>query len=321
MIKYIRDRRFIVGTASISGMIFLTFASFSFFPYIGTNSGTTYSLSSSGYGDLDKTIHYDLNLQIITQPEMSGTIPISGNGMIVFSNDSYVTSNDWQGSIVTHNHFMTLWGSARDDKGHVIYTLLTGKLLNNTQDGSFLRIAGIFIKENQRVHFSNVIKMVGNHLEINKNLHLAANVTTTKSDPITLLSRQSEKVHVAYPYGFTTKVYRLKDNPRGNFDQHGGEVKGAQITSIIMNSDGNIVQSFNGMTNQFGYFQDGFRIPDNFTLGVYVNFIVAERDGVSTNSVLFFHVFPPVDSGGSHISSGGGGDCGGGDCGDGGGGD
>ena len=122
------------------------------------------------------------------------------------------------------------------------------------------------------------------------------NLSTIKKDSkdvikkINLVTRHYGVVEIQYNYRITTKVYDAEKNPTSNFDQNYGFVSGVKIIAKILDSNNNVVKSFEGITDNHGYFSDGFRIPDNFKPGTYKVIVTAQKDGLSDNDELILHV-------------------------------
>jgi hypoxanthine-guanine phosphoribosyltransferase len=63
-----------------------------------------------------------------------------------------------------------------------------------------------------------------------------------------------------------------------------------QVVAVsIYNSQGKVVKSFSGMTDNKGYYYTGFRIPDNFVVGTYSVDVTAQKGSYSdiNNLILF----------------------------------
>lgn len=129
------------------------------------------------------------------------------------------------------------------------------------------------------------------------------NLTKSKENPSTvkkeskdvikklnLITKHYSVVEIQQNYRITMKVYDAEKNPTSNFDQNYGFVSGVKIIAKILDSNSNVVKSFEGVTDNHGYFSDGFRIPDNFKPGTYKVIVTAEKDGLSDSGELILHV-------------------------------
>jgi hypothetical protein len=116
-----------------------------------------------------------------------------------------------------------------------------------------------------------------------------ATISGSNLQKIVLVTRQYGSVYVQYNYVIAAKVFYSYSNPGKTFDQYWGTVQGAKITVNIFNSQGKSVQSFSGLTNSKGYYNAGFRIPDNFVVGKYSVVVTAQKGSYSdiNNLILF----------------------------------
>ena len=101
--------------------------------------------------------------------------------------------------------------------------------------------------------------------------------TNTNLQKIVLVTRQYGSVYIQYNYVISVKVFYAYANPGKTFDQYWGTVQGAKITVNIFNSQGKVVKSFSGLTDNKGYYAAGFRIPDNFVVGKYSVVVTAQK--------------------------------------------
>lgn len=134
-------------------------------------------------------------------------------------------------------------------------------------------------------------------LESQESLSKQPTLIETEPDatPITLIAKHPERVHLQKSYTFLIRVYDAKENPKDNFYQNWGYLSNVNVTATIFGSDGNVVRSFSGLTNNFGYFSDGFFVPSNFRVGTYTTQIMAEKDGALSDAELMFHVMELPD--------------------------
>ena len=103
------------------------------------------------------------------------------------------------------------------------------------------------------------------------------NTSSENLQKIVLVTRQYGSVYIQYNYVISVKVFYTYANPGKTFDQYWGTVQGAKTTVHIVNSQGKVVKSFSGMTDNKGYYTAGFRIPDNFVVGKYSVVVTAQK--------------------------------------------
>lgn len=109
---------------------------------------------------------------------------------------------------------------------------------------------------------------------------------TTQMNQIKLVVNSFDKAIVGYSYGFAVKTFDKKSNPTGNFDQNEGKIPGVKITVIIKDKNNNILKTFNGLTDNQGYYSDSEGIVNyvpNVTYNVIFN---ATKSGYLSDSVI-----------------------------------
>jgi hypothetical protein len=256
--------------------------------------------------DLKNNLENTIELELLVGSGSSSKIPIYlVEGLIIHDNKDFITSKNWKGSILPNDGLMMISGSAMSYDGTTLSMELLGKLVNNTKQGATYRLVGSIIHDNQRVIiFTNVTEITDVHFltkAVLKELpHITINQSNDlkkqapiikKSYPITVITKHFDRLYIQYPYSFTSKVYFLKENRYDDFDQKGGEVQGANVTVNIIDQNGEVIKSFNGTTDKFGYFSDSFLPPDDFAVGTYMVHVTAEKDGMSDTNDLALNVF------------------------------
>lgn len=271
-----------------------------------------YLFDSTGCIDSDKTQDYDLKMTLNTGISYDGKFVMSEkDGVAQFFDTYYPFGEDWKIRTLHNNTLVLMYGSATDYQNDTIFIHLLGHLINDTHSNPIYLISGKVSGKNGDARFHDVVelldlkflndsksnlltlpKMIGNQTPPLSNESQNKSISENKHlEPILLLAKSHESVYVEYSYGFTAKVYYANTNPRYDFDQYGGEVSDANVTVHILNWNGKVMKSFNGMTNRFGYFSDTFLIPDDFIPGKYVVTITAEKDGSVDSHDYILYVY------------------------------
>jgi len=111
------------------------------------------------------------------------------------------------------------------------------------------------------------------------------------TDKISLVSYHYGRIYLSDIYKVTTRVYDAYKNPRNDFNQNDGTLSGANITVEILSNDGKVLHTFEGVTDDLGYFIAGFnRFPDNFAIGSYTVKITAQKDSAITSNQHYLHI-------------------------------
>ena len=237
---------------------------------------------------------------LILNPSMSEAITISGQGYGI------VSKNLQKASLVIPDKLVQDSSSARMDgklilneKSYVLknidYTIsakkisltadagyflikASGKLLANSSDASIYQLSA---KTSKGDSFF-VLARVSEDLKPSKvSIQEPKASTETKiiKKDLLLLVKQTERVDWKSEYKFTVRVFEPKLNPISDFYKTDGYVENIRITGKILNSDGELIKTFNGTTQKFGYFLDSLIIPDNARTGNYKLEVIASGDG------------------------------------------
>lgn len=124
-----------------------------------------------------------------------------------------------------------------------------------------------------------------------------ATVLPDKKD-VLLLVKHTDRVEWLNSYKFTARTFDPKENTFSNFDKTSGYLEGVEISADVTDPLGNIVKTFAGKTQKFGYYEGSFLIPDNARVGTWKLNITASGDQFkTTNKEFVFFVDPPRSDG------------------------
>jgi len=268
-----------------------------------------YLIQASGYLTGKQSI-YDstLALQLGTSGETgSNLLSTLDNGVVTIADDNYLNSGIWQATMLRDGKYLVISGDAQDVGGNIIHLNLFGKLIDSNQAGSVYRITGkITATETMKVIFSAKVTLIVPNVTpqqtqpktlpenqtsaaLSKAQGPTANVSATK---ILLIAKQTSPISISYLYGINVKVFYADQNPIANFDQYYGVVPNANITTQILDSIGITVKSFEGLTDDHGYYFYNFRIPDNFVPGTYTVHVTAQIGSSLDSKTLTLFVRP-----------------------------
>lgn len=114
---------------------------------------------------------------------------------------------------------------------------------------------------------------------------------------ILLLVKQTERVEWKSPYKFTIRTFDPKLNPLSDFYGTSGYLEGLTISASITNPIGDKIKASNGVTQEFGYYEDSVIIPDNARTGIYTLNVTASGKDYKTVSKEFTFVVFPISTG------------------------
>lgn len=155
-----------------------------------------YLLQGNGFIVSEKLIeNSNLDLQFSTGNQISSRIKLTmGDGVTSISNDDYLLSNGWTGTVLREGRFLTLAGDAENLDGDEISLRLTGRLVENSKEGSIYTLTGKLTRDDEIIKVVYNVKIVG------------TNVVSTEDEPaeetktiqINILSGASDSGNINY---------------------------------------------------------------------------------------------------------------------------
>src|SRR5574340_1569613 len=109
---------------------------------------------------------------------------------------------------------------------------------------------------------------------------------TVQTNQIELVVKSFDKVIVGYSYGFSVKAFDKKLNPTGSYDQKVGKLAGVNISVVIKDKNNKILKTFNGVTDNQGYYSDSERIVNYLPSVTYHVIFNATKSGYLSDSVV-----------------------------------
>lgn len=261
-------------------------------------SDQTYQLHALGFYSDTKSIgnsNLDLKFSLTKESGNKKTLIVK-DGVVDLSGQEYAISENWKVTLLNDDRLLIVNGDAKNVEGKLITTKISGKLVENVAVGSVYSFTGKIEKDNQSMKIVYVAKI--SILEAPKEVstkekemgNKVTNETGQEILKLVLITKQTDRVQVSDSYRITAKVYDADKNPTKDFNQNWGFVSGVKIMTKIIDVDGVIVKLLEGVTDNGGYFSDGFRIPDNFKPGTYKVVVAAEKGGFTTSNELTLHV-------------------------------
>ena len=107
-----------------------------------------------------------------------------------------------------------------------------------------------------------------------------------KNDDIVILAQYSQRVYSKNTMYLDIKIFDKEKNPTNNYNQNQGYVSNVNIDVSVIDENNKQVFAINGTTNDNGFFETEYTIPDQTnreTLTVYIN---AENDISKSSKIL-----------------------------------
>lgn len=108
---------------------------------------------------------------------------------------------------------------------------------------------------------------------------------TLQVNQLKLAVKTPQIAAVTYSYGFSVKVFDKKINPTGDYDINIGKIQDVKISVVIKDNNNKIVKTFNGVTDNQGYYSDSFRILNYLPSSSYNIIFNATKSGYISDSV------------------------------------
>lgn len=156
-----------------------------------------YLLQGNGFIVTEKLIEdSDLDFQFSTGNQVSNRIKVTiQDGVTSISDDDYLLSDGWTGTILREGRFLTLAGKAENLDGDEISLRLTGRLVENSEEGSIYTLTGKLTKNNEIIKVVYNVKIVGTNIILPTE---SESEKETKTIQINILSGASNPENITY---------------------------------------------------------------------------------------------------------------------------
>lgn len=248
----------------------------------------TYSLNATNCS-ADASISCNIQLGIHTIDENDDKVSVSFKGGIVsFNGVEYtIKEKEWHGLIPLKGGQTTFGGWSKGPAGQEIYVIIVGNFIENTLDGPVFRTSGSIKTQDGVFGLAGKFELKSTTPLYEKKPKPVEKKTSPPQ--ILLLTKHFTSTFVGNYFRFDSKVYYDDKNPLEDFYQRGGETEGATITAKLIDPNNSVLHTFEGSTNENGYFGGEFIIPKYAQPGIYSFVVTAVKDGnVDTNELVTF---------------------------------
>jgi len=238
-------------------------------------------------GDEHKSENYaDIEFYQIDSKENRQVI--IDKGSISIGNEEYEIIEDWKGSFLNNDKLFFMAGNAESfDKK--IDVFIIGKFLRKTIDGSLYDVT-VHIHLDQTIEFQTEGEIIGISPKETPQKN-PQKIIPEKSTNILFLIKDSHHRFQNEEYIFTTKVYDKNQNPLGEWNVKGGEIKDADITVQAVDLNGNTLREIHGSTNNAGWFEGKFSLGKTFPRGEYLVRYTAKYQNTTVEDSKPLYVF------------------------------
>jgi hypothetical protein len=225
-------------------------------------------INGQGYGIVSKNIH---TASLVIPDNLQDSSSSYSEGKLTLNDKSYSLKNiDWT------IHTKKISFSA--DAGYFLIKA-SGKSLLNSSDTSIYQLDATTSKGDRFFVLAKVRNDAVESSTTSVQEPLSPVQTKIINKSLLLLVKQTERVGWKDEYKFAVRVFESKSNPLSDFYKTSGYVENIRITGKISDPDGQIIKTFNGNTQKFGYYLDSLIISDNARTGNYILEVAASGDG------------------------------------------
>ena len=210
------------------------------------------------------------------------------------------------------------------DIGNEIEFLQTGKLITNEKEflisneitireffnGNIIRVSGLTADGHPYITYTKIINeelfshgliyKEGIVLKINFEKQEKSEKQIQKNNDLLILSKFIDRVYNKDLAKIDIKVFDIYQNKLNDYNQNYGLIAKAEINIRILDEQGKVFASFDGMTNERGFYHAEFLIPDNQPKETLIAHITVQNEISKSSKILeIFNLGQEPDDGSS----------------------
>ena len=179
-------------------------------------------------------------------------------------------------------------------------------------DGKIVRIIGYTVEGYPYITYSKIInQQITTHGKIFTDNKFASLVfeqqnisqiekskNKEKLDNMLILTQYTQRLYSGQTAKIDVKIFDSNQNKSNDFNQNYGYITNTNIKITVLDKNGQIFSSSNGITNERGFYNTGFFIPKNSQSGTFTVIIDAENDNSkSSKTIQIFNLGEVPDHG------------------------
>lgn len=204
--------------------------------------------------------------------------------------------------------------SAQIDPIYDIEFIQTGKLFTDKKeftisneinireffDGKIIKITGYTVEGNPYITYSKITnQQITTHGKIftdNKFVQMVfdkqnisqieKNEIKERSDNMLILTQYTERLYSGQTGKIDVKIFESNQNKSKHFNQNYGNIANTNIEITVLDKNGKIFSSSEGITNERGFYSMGFFIPKNNQNGIFTIIIDAENNNSKASKTI-----------------------------------
>lgn len=164
-------------------------------------------------------------------------------------------------------------------------------------DGKIIRIIGYTVEGYPYITYSKIInQQITTHGKIftdNKFVSLVfeqQNISqienNEKADNMLILTQYTQRLYSGQTAKIDVKIFDSNQNKLNDFNQNSGYIPNTNIKIIVLDKNGQMFLSSDGITNERGFYNAEFFIPRNSQSGTFTVIIDAENDNSKSSKTI-----------------------------------
>ena len=107
-----------------------------------------------------------------------------------------------------------------------------------------------------------------------------------KSEDISIIMQYTERLYSGQTAKMDVKIFYINQNKLNDFNQNYGHIPNTNIKITVLDKNGQIFSSSDGITNDRGFYNTEFFIPKNSQSGTFTVIIIAENDNSKSSKTI-----------------------------------
>lgn len=253
---------------------------------------TDYYLSASGYkisDDAASEMTLDFQLEMLSPAN-----PVLRQGTLVLDGEERTIEN-FNLIFYRDGRLFRLNAESED-----LTIRANGRMLASNQEGSIYHLSGAITRDgtSERFLLVAILKPIEEQKTADSAEILPEKEIVAEKEDVLILIQHTDRVEWRSPYQFTVRTFDPLLNSFSDFYKTSGYLEGVPISATITDPLGNVIETLNGETQKFGYYDGSFLIPDNSRTGTYILNVTVSGEKFKTSSKdLPFFVDPPRPDG------------------------
>jgi len=245
-----------------------------------------YTLEGTGFLISEKTVETSkISMDFIINDSVSGKTFQFQKGNLMFSGNEFKILDNFKARLLKDGNLFRFNGAT--DNGDIF--VIFGKIVGESKNGLVYSVRGVVSDSEEKKSIVYSIKIT--NVSKFEEPQMIDEIVLMEKKEITMVTTHTNFREIKQTFQFQVRVYDAKTNPPPDFTLNQGVIEGAKVTVNILDSEGFVVKSFEGLTDERGYFTDNYRIPSNLRLGKYLVDMIAEFGESITSKQFDLFIF------------------------------